>query len=285
MSFTAENQFLKISNEKISKLEGDSSSLLFAHNEDTALIYSSEGRMRELAWQSNDRNRSVLSQRRDPELYPEITELSVAYQSMSFYYMQNKPPRGLQRADLPNGILTQQVDNLAMVLMRLRLYSEIEDKLNHYLSEYFGSYRRLLTLVQGGYCEILIEEESLAQIPASRLSDGTLRFITLLAILLNPEPPPLICIEEPEICQHPDSIPLIAELLVDAAQRTQIIVTTHSVELVDTFSEDPEKVIVCEKNDTTTTFDSLDPDSLKAWLENYSLGHLWTSGEIGGNRW
>lgn len=132
--------------------------------------------------------------------------------------------------------------------------------------------------------QIFIREEGLSQpIPANRLSDGTLRYLFLLALLLNPTPPPLICIEEPEIGLHPDILPTIAELLIEASQRTQLIVTTHSDALVSALP--PESVLVCERNEKGTHLRRLEPERLKNWLENYSLGDLWRMGEIGGNRW
>ena len=99
-----------------------------------------------------------------------------------------------------------------------------------------------------------------------RLSDGTLRYLCLLAILCHPEPPPLICIEEPETGLHPDILPTIAELMIEASQRTQFIVTTHSDILVSAFSEIPEAVLVCEKDEDGTHFKRLEKDKLKAWL-------------------
>jgi predicted ATPase len=69
-------------------------------------------------------------------------------------------------------------------------------------------------------------------VPATRLSDATMRFIAILALLLSPEPPPLLCIEEPEPGLHPDAVSLLCDLLVDVSTRTQLIVTTHSDVLV-----------------------------------------------------
>ena len=101
-----------------------------------------------------------------------------------------------------------------------------------------------------------------------RLSDGTLRYLCLLAILCHPEPPPLICIEEPETGLHPDILPTIAELLIEASQRTQLIVTTHSDILVSALSDIPEAVLVCEKDEDGTHFKRLNKDDLKEWLKS-----------------
>lgn len=134
--------------------------------------------------------------------------------------------------------------------------------------------------------QFYIREENLNRtVSAQRLSDGTLRYLCLLAILCHPEPPPLICIEEPETGLHPDILPTIAELMKEARHRTQLIVTTHSDILVSAFSDMPEAVLVCEKDEDGTHFKRLEKDKLKEWLDEYSLGDLWLKGEIGGTRW
>ena len=86
---------------------------------------------------------------------------------------------------------------------------------------------------------------------------------------------------------HPDIIPEVAKLLVEASSRSQIFVTTHSDILVDALTDVPETVIVCEKVDGATQLRRLDADELKPWIAEYKyrLGELWTRGQIGGNRW
>jgi predicted ATPase len=137
----------------------------------------------------------------------------------------------------------------------------------------------------GTHIRLVVKESSGFNTPAIRLSDGTLRWLALLIILLNPTPPPVVCIEEPELGLHPDAIHTLADLLVDASTRTQLIVTTHSDALLDAFTETPESVCICEKVEGSTVIRRLDKENLKVWLKDYSLGHLWMSGEIGGNRW
>jgi predicted ATPase len=80
-------------------------------------------------------------------------------------------------------------------------------------------------------------------------------------------------------------MPTIAELLLDAAKRTQLIVTTHSDVLVSEFSDVPEAVLVCEREEDGTKMRRLDREPLRAWLDKYRLGEVWRMGEIGGNRW
>lgn len=139
--------------------------------------------------------------------------------------------------------------------------------------------------VTGGTVALFLEESDERQIPATLLSDGTLRYLSLLAILLHPTPPPLVGLEEPEFGLHPDAVAEVANLLVQASSRTQIIVTTHSRLLVDALTDHPSSVVVCEKEHGESRFERLDGTRLRAWLDKYSLGELWGSGELGGNRW
>ena len=139
--------------------------------------------------------------------------------------------------------------------------------------------------VTGGTVGLFLEEKGNRAIPATLLSDGTLRYLCLLAVLLHPKPPPLICIEEPELGLHPDLLPTLTDLMRDASQRSQLVVTTHSDVIVDALTDQPESVVICEKHDGETEMRRLDKDDLSKWLKDYSLGKLWTDGELGGNRW
>jgi predicted ATPase len=142
----------------------------------------------------------------------------------------------------------------------------------------------IATKVVAGTVEVLLHEKALFDsIPSTRLSDGTLRYLCLLAILCHPDPPPLICLEDPEIGLHPDVLPRLGDLLIEASQRTQLIVTTHSDILVSALSEVPEAVVVCERDDAGTHLRRLDKESLDEWLKKYTLGGLWCMGELGGN--
>ncbi len=112
-----------------------------------------------------------------------------------------------------------------------------------------------------------------------------MRYLCLLAVLCDPSPPPLICIEEPELGLHPDILPKLADLLIAASERTQLIVTTHSDILVDAMTERPDAVLICEKHDGRTEIKRLDTEELERWLKDYRLGELWTRGALGGTRW
>jgi predicted ATPase len=115
---------------------------------------------------------------------------------------------------------------------------------------------------------------------ADDLSDGSLRFICLTALLLQPQLPNLILLDEPELGLHPMAIQILAGLLRKAAHSTQLIVCTQSPNLVSEFV--PEDIIVVEHQEGASTFLRVGEGSLNAWLEEYSLGELWQKNVIGG---
>lgn len=117
---------------------------------------------------------------------------------------------------------------------------------------------------------------------AHLLSDGTLRFICLTTVLLQPEElqPETILIDEPELGLHPFAINLLASLLRSTSKRRQIIVSTQSADLLNEFSSDD--IIVAERTEGVTHLHRLDSDALKSWLNEYSLGELWQKNILGG---
>ena len=117
---------------------------------------------------------------------------------------------------------------------------------------------------------------------SSDLSDGTLRFIALATLFLQPNKfkPSVIIVDEPELGLHPHAITILASLVRQASTSTQVILSTQSSLLLDHF--EPENVLVCDRVDGSTEFRRLSPDDLSAWLEDYSLGQLWEKNELGG---
>lgn len=115
-----------------------------------------------------------------------------------------------------------------------------------------------------------------------QLSDGTLRFICLATLLLQPAKlqPELILIDEPELGLHPYALTLLAEMLQQASDSRQIIVSTQSADLIGHL--DPEDVVVVNRKDGASTFERLDEEDLSDWLEDYSLGELWKMNIFGG---
>lgn len=115
---------------------------------------------------------------------------------------------------------------------------------------------------------------------ANQLSDGSLRFICMATLLLQAELPKIILLDEPELGLHPTAITILAGLLKKASKRSQVIVSTQSVSIVNEF--DAEDIIVVEKENAETVFKRLDPGKLESWLDTYSLGDLWDKNVIGG---
>ena len=233
-------------------------------------------------------DQSILSQRRDPESFIELFFLGMRFERMRFYREfhlgQDSPLRRHQQADLTQDYLLEDGSNLAVVLSYLLNQPPMKAKILDCLQEFYPSVQDILAAVLGGNVQMSFHEEGLHHpIPSTRLSDGTLRYLCLLAVLFHPEYSSVICIEEPETGLHPDVIPAFANLLVEASKNVQIVVTTHSDILVDALSNTPEAVVICEKVNGATQLRRLNADDLKVWLEKYRLGELWTSGKLGGN--
>jgi predicted ATPase len=229
---------------------------------------------------------SVLYQRRDPDLYPELTWLARQFGAIQSFrdwgFGRYHPLRQPQSAGLAYDRLAPDSANLALILNRLE-HSDAGAEMDRLLSAFLPRYRRFSTLVQGGMVQLFLHESGLkAPVPATRLSDGTLRFLAMLALLLSPESPPLLCLEEPELGLHPDALPLLANLLVEASGRCQLVVTTHSDTLVSALTEQTESVLVCE-HQGGTRLRRLESERLRHWLERYRLGEIWRIGELGGN--
>ncbi len=232
-------------------------------------------------------NHSVLSQRKDPDQYPELTFLGNQLSQMRFYREWNlgryTPPRSPQKPDLPEDFLLEDASNLGLVLNDLQHRSETKHVIMEKLARFHDGIEDLSTKIHGGTVQVFLHEKGLKHpIPATRMSDGTLRYLCLLAVLCHPSPPRVVCIEEPELGLHPDVLPDIAKMLIEASHRTQLFVTTHSDVLVSELTQVPESVIVCEQGTEGTELRRLEKAQLEAWLEKYSLGELWRMGEIGG---
>ena len=124
------------------------------------------------------------------------------------------------------------------------------------------------------------EQGSDAYFNAAALSDGSLRFICLATLLLQPVLPSMVLIDEPELGLHPAAIQLLAELMQSASQRTQLVVATQSVTLVNQLT--PTEVWVCDRVGGATVFRSLRDEPMATWIDSYSLGELWEKNRLGG---
>ena len=237
------------------------------------------------------REQSVFAAYRHPGDPTPITEVGSKLARIRIYReFRTSGPFSVARTGVSTSAMKDYLhdggDNLAAVLHELD-FRGVHERIQSYLTQFCERFEDVKTRLNGPIMQAYMQESGLREpLSAMRLSDGTLKFLCLLAVLLNPDIPPLICIEEPEVGLHPDAIRIVAQALVDASERTQLIVTTHSEALIDALSDRPEDVLVCERDfDNGTQFRRLNKERLSGWLERYSLGALWRNGELGGNRW
>lgn len=291
LSFTEVAQRFEIVDERIENERPDTGHqrpYLYYRFENGHGVLNVKGVQRRLQHEEIDPGASILSQRKDPDQYPEITWLGNAFSRIRLYRDWNfgryTAPRMPQKADMPNEFLEPDSSNLGLVLNRLRREPAVKQRLLRALRVLYDGIDDYDIQIEGGTVQVFFHEGRFT-VPATRLSDGTLRYLCLLAILCHPTPPPLVCIEEPELGLHPDVLPVLADLLKEASERTQLIVTTHSDVLVDAMTDCPDVVMVAEKTADGTVLTRLNKEKLKPWLEKYRLGQLWTRGEIGGTRW
>jgi predicted ATPase len=249
-------------------------------------VINVNGQNRYLKRETLQTDESVLSQRKDPEQYPEISWLGSQFARIQTFrewtfgrYSQLRQP---QPPDLDGAALLPDARNLGLVLNSIDNSGE-SHRFNQLLHKFLPRFERFTVKLEGGTVQLNLHEAGLASpVPATRLSDGTIRFVALLALLLSPSPPPLACIEEPELGLHPDALSLLAKLFVEASSHTQLVITTHSEALVSALSDESESVLVCE-NENGTVLRRLEAKKLQFWLEKYRLGELWRMGELAGN--
>ncbi|MDQ2730332.1 MAG: AAA family ATPase [Armatimonadota bacterium] len=291
IAFKEEAQRFRLIDERIEEFENypsRSNELFYYRFQNGQPAASVNGRERQLKLEDAEMDASILAQRRDPELYPEITYLGQQYNNIKIYkdwtFGRRSGPSRSQPADLPNANLAEDFSNLALVLNRFKLQPPVRSRLLEAMADFMDGVTGYEVFTQGGTVQLFLEDGKF-MIPATRLSDGTMRYLCLLAILLQPSPPPLVCIDEPELGLHPDVLPGLVDLMVEASSRMQLVVTTQSEMIVDALSEYPDAVLTCGKEDGSTVIRRLEQERLKPWLEKYRLGELWMSGEIGAKRW
>jgi predicted ATPase len=251
-------------------------------------IIADKGEGKQIPRSQLDPQRSIIALRRDPDHYPQLAALGDFFEKIRVYrewgFGRNSSVRQAQPSDFPSHWMEPDCSNLGMVLSNIRRNPDAKENVLKALQELYSGIEDFDVQIDPGLIQVYLIERR-KPILASRLSDGTLRYLCLLAILYHPSPPPVICIEEPELGLHPDIIPSLAQHLKQAAERCQLIVTTHSESLVDAFTDQPESILVCERHVTGTSLTRLEAKPLKKWLKRYGLGQLWMKGEIGGTRW
>ena len=231
----------------------------------------------------------VLRQISDPERFSPLFTLKRALEDTAVYYYFEttfssaiRQPSGYSTETklLPNG------QNLITILNNIKNnhsldYDQIEaaiKKVNPYFKDINFNFI-------GSKLYLVLREQCLKKsISLEHISDGTLRYLLLLSILFNPERGNLICIEEPETNLHPDMTNTISEAIKQASKDTQIIITTHSPLLLNSF--DLDDVLIFEKNESNETEVNIKShDEYNDWCEDFLVGQAWLQGLIGGKRW
>lgn len=184
-----------------------------------------------------------------------------------------------------NRFLRPDAGNLAAFLYSLQQkhndhYKNIEDTIRQ-IAPFFKGFKLAPTVLNPEKIRIEWEEKgSDAYFTASAFSDGTLRFICLATLLLQPDLPQVILIDEPELGLHPAAIQVLAAMLQSASTRAQLLVATQSVTLINQL--EPEQVWVVDREDGESKFRHLKEADMSSWLEEYSLGELWEKNVLGG---
>jgi predicted ATPase len=260
----------------------------FGYENGRPMLNNASGARRALERADIDPAQSILAQRRDPESYPEVAATGDRFKEILIYrewsFGPRSPIRAACGADVQTDRLLEDFSNLPARLAVLKRTPATKKRLLDLLSEVAPGFTDVEVIPEGGQLRLYLTEGD-RNVPAHRLSDGTLRYLSLLAILLDPGPAKLVLIEEPELGLHPDVLPALRDLLIEASSRFQLIVTTHSTQLVDAMTEHADCVVVCEKGENTSELSRLDADQIAKWKEFGSLGSLWLSGRIGGTRW
>lgn len=232
------------------------------------------------------RSQSIFSQIKNRVRYPLLYKISNFLDDINLisdwsFGRDAVVRRASDASSISDRLLGDQTNFASLVQ---EVYFSEESKVNRVMKRFLPRFESIKTRVVGGSVLLyFVESGTENPVPTARLSDGTLRFLAIVVTLLHPNPPSLLCIEEPELGMHPDAAALLAELLVEASQRMQIIVTTHSEAFLSALTRHDVNVLVTENFGQGTEVTQVDQEQLASWLDEYTLGDLWRIGKIGGN--
>lgn len=231
----------------------------------------------------------VLRQIADPDRYYPLYTLKTALEQITVYDYFNttlsSPIRQLSTYTVEQRLL-QNGENLVQILQRMKNHHSLEyEQIEELLKKINPMFKDISFDFIGSKSLLVLREKKLAKsVSVEHISDGTLRYLLLLAMLYNPQRGNLICIDEPEIGLHPDMINTIAKAIDHASQMgTQVVVATHSPLLLNSF--ELEDVWIFEKNESNETVVNFKTEEDFSEEENFLVGQMWLSGKLGGIRW
>ncbi|MBG1269166.1 AAA family ATPase [Nostoc sp. WHI] len=221
-----------------------------------------------------------------PKMYQEPETLRKRLASCTFYGALNvasKSPVRLPQSMRPVTLPGSNGEDLVSCLYYLReTGSERFEIIEDTLTAAFPDFERLsFPPVAAGTLAMTWKDKNFSKpLYTHELSEGTLRFLWLVTLLQSPDLTAVTLIDEPEVSLHPELLQLLADLMREASQRTQLIVSTHSDRLIRFLK--PKEVLVCDVEDGLTTMNWGDSFDLEKWLVDYSLDQIWAMNLIGG---
>ncbi|MFE0026886.1 AAA family ATPase [Amycolatopsis sp. NPDC059021] len=254
-----------------------------------AFVFESEGLRRDTADSEASNSTPGASGYPESQLHePRAIELLQGCRVFHFHDTSFDAPVKTRTSTADNVSLRSDAGNLAAVLLALRTGEDRAAKV---------AYRRIVGAIrlvapffddfvlqpEGGteYIRIRWQQQgSDAVFSANQMSDGTLRFVCLATLLLQPKLPGLVVLDEPELGLHPYAIVQLADMLRQAAARSQVLIATQSVTLMNQFTA--SDLVVVERENGNSVFTRPEPAALRNWLDEYSLGELWEKNLIGG---
>lgn len=236
-----------------------------------------------------DPQESALGKIYDPDRYYALSTIKKALSEIIVYdYFDTTPTSKIRKPVLPTSEsrLFSDGSNLPQVLNTIKINDKVNfKKIKELLSNVNEKYEGFDFNLVGGNIELMLEENGLNQsIHVTHVSDGTLRFLCLLAIFFNRHRGNLVCIDEPEVGLHPDMIRTVCESIKETSDSTQYLIATHSEHILDAFEIQNVRVFEKDKNNATGVKEFADKD-FEEWYDSFGLGRMWRQGDFGGNRW
>jgi predicted ATPase len=253
-----------------------------------AMVYDQQAR-KLVSFDEPDPNESLLAQISDPRTNPIPTHTRRFLEGWRLYHDVHVERGSAMRAPATTQyvkLVEPDGSNLVSVLHTLYTSDrEFKRRIDEGMRAGFGDQFEELVFQPAAAQQIQLAVQwrsSKGPHAGQDLSDGTLRFLFLLTVLASPEPATLIAIDEPEAGLHPSMLPIVAEYAAEAAERTQVVMTSHSPVFLDAFSQVPSEVTLLHWEEGRSRLYPLTPETLSKWLERYRLGELFTSGELEG---
>lgn len=183
--------------------------------------------------------------------------------------------------------LQSQAENLASFLYFLKMYhADAYDRIIKYVRGVVPQFKDFYLEPAGGYVSLKWRDDSVNDyiLSADQLSDGSIRFIALATVLLQPAElmPFMIIIDEPELGLHPYAVDQLNEMIKDASRHAQILISTQSTALIDGFGVEDITVVERDENIDGTVARRLDGEEYREWLKEYTISELWNKNVIGG---